>query len=232
MEEGDVGGEGVSSGVGEEEGGDGEGGGDGEEGGGGEEEGGVVGVRRRWIMGAPPGLKPLFFLGAYEIRGEASGYESWGGPVSGGPYCMGRNHAAASVGWGVPAMRRPRCSRVTVAGVDDASDAAFDHDGDAVGEVEELFELGGDEEDGGAGGAGAEELGPDGFDGTYVEAAGGLFDYEHLRGLIVLGHDFATEDDFLEVAAREVGGWGVDGWRGGRRSGWQGFGRGSGWRRG
>ena len=61
-------------------------------------------------------------------------------------------------------------------GVDDAEDAAFEHDGDAVGEVEELFELGGDEEDGGAGGAGGEEFGPDGLDGAYVEAAGGLLD--------------------------------------------------------
>jgi len=79
-------------------------------------------------------------------------------------------------------------------------------DGEAVGEGEEFVEVGVDEEDGGAAGAGFEELPHDEGGGADVEAAGGVDgdDEGFLRQRV--GVEFAGEDGFLLVAAGEAGG--------------------------
>ena len=86
-------------------------------------------------------------------------------------------------------------------GRDGADDPSAVHDGDPVGQGVDLVELGGDDEDGGAGVALGDDALVDELDGAHVQAAGGLGGDEDLEG----PGELAGEDGLLLVASREGG---------------------------
>ena len=78
-------------------------------------------------------------------------------------------------------------------------DLASIHDGDPVGQLQDLVELGRDEQDGGAGVALGDRLAVDELDAADVQAARRLIEDEQLQ----VAAELARHDDLLLVAARQ-----------------------------
>ncbi len=97
------------------------------------------------------------------------------------------------------AMSRPIASLLAVASVHDRDDASAVHDRDAVGELQHLVQLGGDEQHGRARVALEDDLPVDELDAAHVQAAGGLVEHQQLE----VAAELARHDELLLVAAGE-----------------------------
>ena len=102
-------------------------------------------------------------------------------------------------------MYEPSISGVTDDGSSLGDEPAAQHDVERVGHADELLEVGGDQQDGQAGGPGIAQLLPDRRLGADVDAAGGMGGDEHAG---VAAH-LAADDQLLLVAAGEGEGGGV-----------------------
>ena len=100
------------------------------------------------------------------------------------------------------AISRPTCSRSAVAPVEDGDQLAAVEHADPVRELEDLVELGGDQQDGGAGVALGDGLAMDELDAADVQAARRLVEDQQLQ----LAPELARDDDLLLVAAGEGAG--------------------------
>ena len=81
--------------------------------------------------------------------------------------------------------------------IDDAHDAALEHHGNSIGEIQKLFEFGGDQQDRFAFLPRAQQFPPYRFDGADIQAARGLLDDQGRRS----AHDFAAQDELLQISA-------------------------------